>query len=256
LVIDEESPSIKNQEFSVEVQEQQMKEMIRRDRNHPSIMLWSMGNETDHAVDSKFAEAEDSTRILTAYRVTNGSAGIFVKHTDENLILEDISSWSIRGWINQDAKNLTPSDKQQTDAEDKLNTINRSAVSETANMCNRLYEDHGTSMEYPNSPIRYVDPSGIVDMYRIPKYLYYLWQGIYGKNLMVFIQPSFWRSQYLGLKENISVNSNCDKIELLVNGISKGFQSSDQSNLHCVTFRDILIEKGQLALLELKMGKR
>ncbi|MGC1392196.1 MAG: sugar-binding domain-containing protein [Bacteroidales bacterium] len=256
IITDEESPSIKNQEFSVEVQEQQMKEMIRRDRNHPSIMLWSMGNETDHAVDSKFAEAEDSTRILTAYRVTNGSEGVFVKHTDKNLTLEDISGWSIRGWINQDSNNLNPSDKLQTDTKDKLNTINGNAVSETANICNRLYDDHGAKMEYPNSPIRYVDPSGTVDMYRIPKYLYYSWQGIYGKNLMVFIQPSFWRPQYLGLKENISVNSNCDKIELLVNGISKGFQSPDQSNLHCVTFRDILIEKGTISAVGIKNGKK
>jgi len=52
IAIDEESPGIKNQLFSAEVQEQQMKEMIRRDRNHPSIMFWSMGNETNHAVDS------------------------------------------------------------------------------------------------------------------------------------------------------------------------------------------------------------
>ena len=79
IVIDEESPSIKNQDFSAEVQEQQMKEMIRRDRNHPSIMLWSMGNETNHAVDSKFAVAEDTTRILTARRVSDGSAGKLCK---------------------------------------------------------------------------------------------------------------------------------------------------------------------------------
>jgi beta-galactosidase/beta-glucuronidase len=91
IITDEETPSILNQEFSVEVQEQQMKEMIRRDRNHPSIMLWSMGNETNHAVDSKFAVAEDTTRILTARKVTNGSAGAFIKHTDENLPIENPS---------------------------------------------------------------------------------------------------------------------------------------------------------------------
>ncbi|MDQ1296770.1 MAG: beta-galactosidase, partial [Bacteroidota bacterium] len=88
IVIDEESPSIKNQTFSVDVQAQQMKEMIRRDRNHPSIMFWSMGNETNHAVDSKFAIAEDTTRILTARRVLDGSAGAFVTHTDDNLTIE------------------------------------------------------------------------------------------------------------------------------------------------------------------------
>ncbi len=75
IIINEESPSIKNQEFSAEVQEQQMKEMIRRDRNHPSIMFWSMGNETNHAVDSKIAVAEDTTRIIAGGSVSGGSAG-------------------------------------------------------------------------------------------------------------------------------------------------------------------------------------
>ena len=109
---------IKNQEFSAEVQEQQMKEMIRRDRNHPSIMFWSMGNETNHAVDSKFAVAEDTTRILTARRVTDGSAGAFVKHTDENLAIENLLRCTIRGWYNKDVKNLEPSDGQQSGTEE------------------------------------------------------------------------------------------------------------------------------------------
>jgi hypothetical protein len=256
IAIDEESPSIRNQEFSVEVQEQQMKEMIRRDRNHPSIMMWSMGNETNHPVDSKFAVAEDSTRILTACRVKEGSAGAFVKHTDENLAIGDLSRCIIRGWINQDAKDLKTTNIQQNETEKhQLNTINTSEVSETGNQCNWPYEDHGADLEYLNAPLQHVDPSGTVDVYRIPKYLYYFWQSIFGKNLMVFIQPSYWRSQYLGLKENITVNSNCDKVELLVNGVSKGVQSPDQSNLHRVSFNNVLIERGIISAVGTKNEK-
>jgi hypothetical protein len=84
IVIDEESPGINNQVFSAEVQEQQMKEMIRRDRNHPSIMFWSMGNEINSAVGSKLILEEDSTRILTALVVADSSAGAFVKPALEN----------------------------------------------------------------------------------------------------------------------------------------------------------------------------
>ncbi|MCX6302455.1 MAG: beta galactosidase jelly roll domain-containing protein [Bacteroidia bacterium] len=97
FVVIEESPSTGSQSFSAEVQEQQVKEMIRRDRNHPSIMFWSMGRETNHAADSKYARDEDTTRILTAYRVTDGSAGDYVRHEYDNLVLSDLNHYPLAG---------------------------------------------------------------------------------------------------------------------------------------------------------------
>jgi beta-galactosidase len=255
IVIDEESPSIKNQDFSVEVQEQQMKEMIRRDRNHPSIMLWSMGNETNHAVDSRFAVAEDTTRILTARRVTDGSAGKYVKHTDENLAIENLLRCTIRGWYNKDVKDLEPDDSQHSGTEEhQQNMLKASGLFGVANLCTWLYEDHGADREYLNSPMLHVNPKGYVDVYRVPKYAYYFWQATYATKPMVFILPHFWRSQYLGQKKDIVVNSNCDKVELLVNGVSKGFQTPDQTNFHSVTFKDITVEKGTVTAVASKNG--
>ena len=256
IVIDEESPSIKNQTFSDEVQEQQMKEMIRRDRNHPSIMFWSMGNETNHAVDSKFAITEDTTRILTARRVTDGSAGAYVKHTDENLALENLLRCTIKGWYNKDIKNLEPSDGQHSGTEEhQQNMLKASGRFGTGNLCTWLYEDHGADREYLNSPLLHVNPKGYVDVYRIPKYAYYFWQATYNDKPMVFIQPHYWRTQYIGQKKDIVVNSNCDKVELKVNGLIKGSQTPDQSNFHSVTFKDVLIEKGTISAVASKDGK-
>jgi beta-galactosidase len=253
IVVDEESPSIKNQDFSVEAQEQQMKEMIRRDRNHPSIMLWSMGNETNRAVDSKFAVAEDTTRILTARRVTNGSAGKYVTHSEENLAIENLLRCTIRGWYNKDVKDLEPEDSQHSGTEEhQQNMLKASGLFGTANLCTWLYEDHGADREYLNAPLLHVNPKGYVDVYRVPKYAYYFWQATYSKRPMVFILPHFWRSQYLGQKKNIVVNSNCDKVELKVNGISKGFQTPDEANFHSVSFNDITIEKGTLSVIGVK----
>ena len=116
----------------------------------------------------------------------------------------------------------------------------------TANLCTWLYEDHGADREYLNAPLLHVNPKGYVDVYRVPKYAYYFWQATYAKKPMVFILPHFWRSQYLGQKKDIVVNSNCDKVELKVNGVSKGFQTPDVTNFHSVTFKDILVEKGTL----------
>ncbi len=256
IVIDEESPSIKNQDFSPEVQKQQMTEMIRRDRNHPSIMLWSMGNETNRAVDSKYAVAEDTTRILTARRVLDGSAGAYVHHTDDNLSIENLLRCTIRGWYNKDVKDFEPSDAQQCGTEEhQQNMLLASGRFGTGNLCTWIYEDHGADREYLNSPLLHVNPKGYVDVYRVPKYAYYFWQATYSQKPMVFIQPHYWRSQYLGQKKDIVVNSNCEKIELKVNGVSKGTLIPDQSNFHCVIFKDVNIESGTLSAVATKAGK-
>jgi beta-galactosidase len=125
----------------------------------------------------------------------------------------------------------------------------------TGNLCTWIYEDHGADREYLNSPLLHVNPKGYVDVYRIPKYAYYFWQAAYYKSPMAFIQPHYWRSQYLGQKKDIVVNSNCEKVELKVNGISKGIQVPDDANFHCVTFKDITVEKGTLSVTGTKAGK-
>jgi len=113
--------------------------MIRRDRNHPSIMLWSMGSETNHAVDSKFAIAEDSTRILTACRVSDGSEGAFVKHTDQTFATGDISRCIIRGWTTTGYKRLNLNNVQNNDIKgNKSDFIKVSGASEAGNIGNWL----------------------------------------------------------------------------------------------------------------------
>ena len=256
IAIDEESPSIKNQVFSVEVQEQQMKEMIRRDRNHPSIMFWSMGNETNHAVDSKFAVAEDTTRILTARRVTDGSAGAFVHHTDENLAIENLLRCTIRGWYNKDVRDLEPTDSQHCGTEEhQQNLLIASGRFGKGNLCTWIYEDHGADREYLNAPLLHVNPKGYVDSYRVPKYAYYFWQANYYKKPMAFILPHFWRSQYLGQQKDIVIDSNCDTVELFVNGSSLGYQYPNADNFHVVTFNNILVKKGTLSVTGRKGGQ-
>jgi hypothetical protein len=219
-------------------------------------MFWSMGNETNKAVDSKYAVQEDTTRILTARRVENGSQGTYAKHSDENLALENLLRCTVRGWYNTDVKNLEPSDQQHSGTEEhQLNMLKASGRFGTGNLSTWLYEDHGADREYLNAPLLHVNPKGYVDLYRVPKYAYYFWQATYSEKPMVFILPHFWRSQYLGQKKDIVVTSNCEKVELKVNGVSKGTQTPDQANYHTVVFKDVAIENAVISATGTRNGK-
>jgi len=249
IVISEESPSIKNQDFSPEVQEIQMKEMIRRDRNHPGIMFWSMGNETNRAVDSKYAVAEDTTRIITARRVSGGSEGLFAPHNDGNLPIENLLRCTVRGWYNKDVKDLEPSDPQHSGTEEHhVNMLIASKLFNGGNLSTWLYQDHGADREYLNSPLLHVNPKGYVDLYRIPKYAYFFWQANFSEKPMVFIEPHFWREQYIGQKKEIRIYSNCERVELKVNGISLGILNPTVENFHTVVFKDVLVERGKISV--------
>ena len=93
----EESPGAGNKAYSEEVREQQMKEMVRRDRNHPAIMFWSLGSGSDHTVSSKYVLAEDTTRIVTARRAAGGSAGASVKHTYDDIVFTELKHYPSAG---------------------------------------------------------------------------------------------------------------------------------------------------------------
>ncbi|HEX7905376.1 MAG TPA: glycoside hydrolase family 2 TIM barrel-domain containing protein [Chitinophagaceae bacterium] len=256
IVINEELPNDKNQEFSREVQEDQLKEMIRRDRNHPSILFWSMGNETNHAADSKWTLTEDTTRIITARRVLDHSEGDYAPHSDKNLSLENLLACNVRGWYDKDVKNLEPTDGQHAGTEENQHRkLIASGRLGTGNLSTWLYADHGCDREYLNEPLLHVNPKGYVDAYRVPKYSYYIWQATYLERPMVWIMPHFWRSQYIGQKKDITVDANGEKVELFVNGISQGTQFPTAENFHSVTFKNVEIKKGEIKAVAVKKGK-
>jgi hypothetical protein len=73
---------------------------------------------------------------------------------------------------------------------------------------------------------------------------------------MVFILPHFWRSRYIGQEKDINIDSNCDTVELFVNGISQGFQYPDNKNFHNVTFRNILVQRGTISARGVRNGQK
>lgn len=266
IITVEEVPNIKPIEFDDAVQEQNLREMIRRDRNHPSIFFWSMGNETKDAADSRWAVEEDTTRIIHE-RKTEGY-GDYVTHTARNLDMENLLRVTIRGWYNKDVKNLEPVNKgkgdksgQQAGTEEwqhKMARVDGGSIRGRIdqNIVAWLYEDHGADRIYKDSPLQNVNAKGWTDMYRVPKYMYYLWQANYLDRPMIFIHPHYWRTPYVGQKKQIQVDSNCDEVELFVNGRSQGKQYPTAENFHTVEFADVPVENGELKAVGTKDGER
>ncbi|HKB90202.1 MAG TPA: glycoside hydrolase family 2 TIM barrel-domain containing protein [Opitutaceae bacterium] len=246
----EEAPNIKDIAFGKAVQEQNMKEMIRRDRNHPSILIWSMGNETNQPADSAWAAAEDTTRIIYMRRSDNG--GNYIQLTDKNLPIENLLRCTTRGWYNEDDHDFGvetghPDGSQVTGTEEWQHQ--RDATSDkllNSNVVVWLYADHGADRVYLNSPLKHINPKGWVDAYRFPKFAYYLWQANFTKKPMAFIHPTYWRERYIGQRHDILVDSNCDEVTLKFDGQTIGKQIPADANSHCVMFKDVEVKKGTL----------
>ncbi len=225
--------------------------MIRRDRNHPSIFFWRIGNETDHPADSAWAWAEDKTRIINLRRGTNG--GKYVMTTDEDLGLEQTLRCTIRGWYNDDAHNFypgtgEPASGQVTGTEEWQHSTDAEYLKKKrgTNIVVFLYADHGADRIYKNAPLHNVNPKGWVDDFRFPKYVYYLWQANFTEKPMVFIHPWPWQQRYVGKQETITIDSNGDSVELFVDGKSLGIEHPTDANGHVVEFKNVEVTNGTI----------
>ena len=262
IIMVEEVPNIKSIDFSEEVQEQNVREMIRRDRNHPCIFFWSMGNETTDAADSKWAIEEDTTRIIHLRKGEQG--GEYVAHTHENLDMENLLRVTIRGWFDQDdvpsGFSSTPANGQHSSNETWQHQMGRARGGSVRgllgdNCVSWLYEDHGADREYLNCILKHINPKGWVDIYRQPKYIYWLTKAYYTDIPVVFIHPHFWREKYIDSYRNIQIDSNCGEVELYINGKSSGIKYPEKKNFNTVTFENIRIEKGSIMAVGRKDGK-
>jgi hypothetical protein len=77
IVIDAEISGMNEKSLSPPDYEQRVKEIIRSNRNHPSVIFWSFGSDAVFSAGSEFARAEDPTRPLLPVRIHNGSPDSF-----------------------------------------------------------------------------------------------------------------------------------------------------------------------------------
>ena len=253
-----------------------IQDFVRRDRNHASVVMWSIGNEIQGASTAtaanliKWVKAIDSTRPLTwacnamgdgtnqavaglldlqGYNyLQNGSVtspifdGHHASHPTWKIFGSEMESGGrSRGfystaadnpasWGNCDDAVMECSDYPDTNASPAsyeqmyVIDINRPWFAGEFDWAG--FDYGGEPWPYPNNAKS--SYFGIVDTAGFPKNGYYFWQSRLTTAPMVHIFPHWnWTA---GTTVNVWVYSNCDSVELFLNGVSQGSRSFTSSS--------------------------
>ena len=236
----------------------QLEVMVKRYRNSPSIILWSMGNEEwimmpqpqgVRVIDDMIARTHelDPTRLCTA--AVNQS---FETRFPERL---DVMGFNynlgvIDGWHNDHPK--TPSVGSETASTvstrgiystdplrnwDSAYDLNHTSWSELAEEWWKFYAVRDwlsggfawTGFDYRGEPTPYGWPSinsqfGIVDVCGFPKDNFFYYKAWWGSEPVLHLFPHWnWEGRE-GELISVWVHSNLDSVELFLNGKSQGSQ--------------------------------
>jgi beta-galactosidase len=237
----------------------QLEVMIKRYRNSPSIILWSMGNEETtvmaqpqgvRVIDDMIARSHelDPTRLCTA-AVNDDFQTHFPEQLDVmgfNYNLDVIDDW-------HKAHPKTPSVGSETASTictrgiystDKLRNwvsaydLNHTSWSELAEVWWKFYGTREwlsggfawTGFDYRGEPTPYGWPSinsqfGIVDMCGFPKDNFFYYKAWWGSEPVLHLFPHWDWSGREGEPISVWVHSNLDSVELFLNGKSQGSQN-------------------------------
>ena len=280
-----------------------LKAMIHRDRNHPSVILWSIGNETNeqgypnlyyisqHLTD--VCHEEDPSRLTTfgsniawaseqEFRNTmdvfgyNYKPHLYAKfHADNPGKLyvgsETASTISSRGEyffpIEDNPRGRESCEKEFHVSSYDLHTVPWGQIPEEE----WKYEDENpeclgefvwTGFDYLGEPTPYNKnaPSrssyfGIIDLAGFPKDRFWLYQARWSDKTVLHVLPHWnWEGRE-GEVTPVHVYTNCDKVELLVNGKSMGtLERADKQ--YRLRWDDVVYEPGKVEAIGWKDGKK
>ncbi len=233
----------------------QFENLVRRDRNHPSVFMWSMGNEEGQANTAR------GTLILTAMKaVANrhdgsrpvsiapagaiGTGGLAVgdvagynymdpgaeefhkKHPEKPVMgTETVSAVGTRGiYVTDRAKGFVSS-------YDPYTTTGRASAEGWWRFCNaRPWLSGGfiwTGFDYRGEPSPYQWPNissqyGIIDTCGFPKDSFYYYQSWWTAKPVLHLFPHWNWPGMEGKEIAVWAYSNLDRVELFLNGLSLG----------------------------------
>ena len=237
----------------------QFEALVRRDRNHPSVFLWSMGNEEGEAA------TERGFRILTAMKriatEQDGSRLVTIAPLGgNNMNRGGFAACDVQGYNYAD-----PAAEKFHEASPKIPVIGTETVSAVATRgIYQIDREHGyvgsydpwtttgrasaegwwsftnarpwlsggfvwTGFDYRGEPSPYGWPNissqyGIIDTCGFPKDTFYYYQAWWGPKPVLHVFPHWDWPGLEGKDVMVWVHSNLEKVELFLNGKSLGAQ--------------------------------
>jgi beta-galactosidase len=283
LVIDEQRLVNSSPEYL-----DQFKRLIERDRNHPSVILWSIGNEEGYIQTNSFGKRiaqtlidfqhkHDPSRTCTyAADLPDWFPGInevipvrgfnyrqfavadyHKSHPDQPIVGTEMGSTvTTRGIYEKDTIRCYLPDQD----------ITAPWWASTAETWWKLCAEQPwfmggfiwTGLDYRGEPTPFAWPNvnshfGIMDMCGFPKNLYYYYQSWWTDKDVLHISPHWnWKGKE-GQLMKVWVNSNADEVELFLNGKSFGKKVMPR-NGHLTW--DVPFEPGKLEAVARKNGRR
>lgn len=240
-------------------------DMVSRDRNHPSIIIWSIGNEILDGDNATVAQslisavkAKDTTRVIgQAFGSANPSAAVapledvvglnygpyaydsvhssnptwkfFASETGSAVRSRNVYKTPITTNI------LTSSDNQCSSYDNSVAPWGNRAEDSWSAVNTHAFiagEFIWSGFDYIGEPEPYSWPSkssyyGAIDTAGFPKDIFYLYQSKWNAAgpAMVHIVPMDWTSWTAGQAVTVWVYTNADSAELFLNGTSQGSQT-------------------------------
>lgn len=217
---------------------QNMREIIRRDRNHPCLVLWELSlNETDY--DSSFArtamnighEEFPGDQCYVAGWKFPSTYDVFLRASQHGargyaqstpLVISEYGHWEFGG-----SRSSSDAERRQGEAAMLAQAHNHLT---SLDLNRRLPFLCGDGLWVGIDFQCY--PSGVLDYFRLPKFSYYFYQSQRDPGLqssafdfgpMVFI-ANYWTPQS---PSPVTVFSNCDQVDLLIDGVKVASQRPD-----------------------------
>ena len=253
--------------------------MTHRDRNHPSVVLWSIGNEIPEQrkrIGGEMARRladivrrEDPTRPITAAQNSPGDAirNGFSKALDVFGVNYYVSFYDNAGAHDKYPMIGSETSSAMSSRGEYGLKLDKSGNIETPQLFNQQVSSYDiywpvwgqlaettelslsaspwvagefvwTGFDYLGEPTPYDWPSrssyfGIVDLCGFPKDRYYLYQSQWTDKPVVHLLPHWNWEQFAGKEIPVWCFTNCDSVELFLNGKSLGEKRwTDRTKLH------------------------